>query len=75
MDVGSGWVVFENNGGSAITGTTADTSAGTAVFNNRALTGSAGEAGTLAGTVSFDGRSTAAGHACAVAQELSLIHI
>ena len=59
IDVGSGWVVFENNNGAAITGITVDTAARTAVFKNKALTGSAGEAGTLAGTVSFDSSTTA----------------
>jgi hypothetical protein len=60
VDAGSGWVVFENNSGAAITGITVDTTARTAVFNNKALTGSAGEAGTLAGTVSFGSSTTAA---------------
>ena len=49
----SGWVVFENNSGAALTGVTVDTSAKTLAFNNKALSGSAGERGTLAGNLSF----------------------
>ena len=49
----TGWVVFQNASGAAITGLTVDTAAKTVVFNNKALAGSGTEAGTLAGTVSF----------------------
>ena len=62
IEGGSGWVVFENNSGAAITGITVDTTARTAVFNNKVLAGSAGEAATLAGTASFG--ASAATPAC-----------
>ncbi len=55
-----GWAVFDNNSGAAITGVTIDTTARTAVFNNKVLAGAAGEAGTLAGTASFGSSTTAA---------------
>lgn len=55
-----GWVVFNNNSGAAIAGITVDTTARTAVFDNKAMTGAAGEAGTLAGTASFGSSTTAA---------------
>lgn len=58
IEVASGWAVFENSSGAAITGITIDTTARTAVFNNKAMAGAATEAGTLAGTPSF-GASTA----------------
>jgi hypothetical protein len=62
IEVGSGWAVFDNNSGAAITGITVDTTARTAVFNSKVLAGSAGEAATLAGTVSFG--ASAATPAC-----------
>lgn len=55
-----GWVVFHNSSGAAITGITVDTTARTAVFNNKVLAGAAGEAGTLSGTASFGSSTTAA---------------
>ncbi|GCL65825.1 hypothetical protein [Pseudaquabacterium pictum] len=55
-----GWAVFSNDSGATITGITIDTTARTAVFNNKVLAGSAGEAGTLAGTASFGSSTTAA---------------
>ena len=55
-----GWVVFSNDRGAAITGITVDSTARTAVFNNKVLAGAAGEAGTLAGTASFGSSTTAA---------------
>lgn len=52
------WVVFHNNAGNPITGITVDTAARTLNFANKALTGSAGEAATLSGTVSFKANGT-----------------
>jgi hypothetical protein len=59
METG-GWVVFSNDGGAAISGITVDTTARTAVFNSKVMAGSAGEAGTLAGTANFGSSTTAA---------------
>lgn len=55
-----GWAVFSNDNGAAISGITVDTTARTAVFNNKVMAGAAGEAGTLAGTASFGSSTTAA---------------
>jgi hypothetical protein len=55
-----GWVVFNNDNGAAISGITVDTTARTAVFNNKVMAGAAGEAGTLAGTAGFGSSTTAA---------------
>ncbi len=55
-----GWAVFSNDSGATITGITIDTTARTAVFNNKVLAGAATEAGTLAGTASFGSSTTAA---------------
>jgi len=60
IEVASGWVVVNNNSGAALTGLTVDTAAKTIVFNNKAMTGSAGELGTLSGTVSFPANATTA---------------
>lgn len=51
------YVVFDNNGGNPITGATVDLAAKTISFNNKVLTGNAGEAGTLSGTASFPANS------------------
>lgn len=53
FEVTAGWSVFHNNSGAAITGLTVDTTAKTVAFNNKVLAGFGTEAGTLAGTVSF----------------------
>jgi hypothetical protein len=56
-----GWAVFDNNAGAAITGITIDTTARTAVFNNKVLSGEGGSLlGTLSGTASFGSSTTAA---------------
>lgn len=56
-----GWAVFDNNSGAAITGVTIDTTARTAVFNNKVLSGEGGSLlGTLSGTASFGSSTTAA---------------
>lgn len=55
-----GWVVFSNASGAAISGITVDTTARIAVFDSKVMAGSAGEAGTLAGTASFGSSTTAA---------------
>jgi len=60
FEVTTAWGVFDNNNGATITGITIDTTARTAVFNNKVLAGGAGEAGTLAGTASFGSSTTAA---------------
>lgn len=53
VEVTVGWSIFNNNSGAAITGLAVDTTAKTVAFNNKVLVGSGTEAGTLAGTVSF----------------------
>ena len=58
LEVGSGWAVYNNDNGAAITGITVDTTARTAVFNNKVLAGAATEAGTVAGTASFGASAT-----------------
>lgn len=60
FEVTTAWAAFNNDGGATISGITIDTTARTAVFNNKVLAGSAGEAGTLAGTASFGSSTTAA---------------
>lgn len=60
FEVTTAWGVFNNDSGATITGITIDSTARTAVFNNKVLAGSAGEAGTLAGTASFGSSTTAA---------------
>lgn len=59
------YIVFDNNSGNPITNVTVDTTAKTVTFNNKALAGSAGELGTLAGTVGFPANSTSVA-ACGV---------
>lgn len=56
----SGFVVFNNDNGNAITGVTVDTAAKTLTFTAKTLSGSAGEVGTLAGTVAFPANATTA---------------
>ncbi len=60
IEVGSGWVLSDNNSGAAVTGLTVDTAAKTLVLNNKAMSGSAGERGTLAGSLGFPGNKTTA---------------
>lgn len=55
-----GFVVFNNDRGNAITGVTVDTAAKTLTFTAKILTGSAGEVGTLSGTVGFPANATTA---------------
>jgi hypothetical protein len=54
VEVGSGWAVYSNNSGAAITGLTIDTSARSIAFANKVLAGATTEAGTVAGTASFE---------------------
>ena len=61
LEVSSAWAVFNNDGGATITGITIDTTARTAVFNNKVLSGEGGSLlGTLSGTASFGSSTTAA---------------
>ena len=60
FEVTTAWGVYNNDGGATISGITIDTTARTAVFNNKVLAGAATEAGTLAGTASFGSSTTAA---------------
>lgn len=61
FEAASAWAVFDNNAGVAITGITIDTTARTAVFNNKVLSGEGGSMlGTLSGTASFGSSTTAA---------------
>ena len=53
VDPATGWVIFNNASGAAITGLTVDTTAKTIVFNNKVLAGTGTDIGTLAGTVGF----------------------
>lgn len=62
LEVATVWAVYNSDNGAPITGITIDTTARTAVFNNKVLGGAATEAGTLAGTASFD--ASAATPAC-----------
>ena len=54
----SGFVVFNNDSGNAITGVTVDTAAKTLTFTAKTLSGSSGEVGTVAGTVGFPANAT-----------------
>ena len=54
----TGWVVFQNASGAAITGLTVDTAAKTLTFTAKTLSGSSGEVGTVAGTVGFPANAT-----------------
>ena len=56
----SGFVVFNNDSGNAITGVTVDTAAKTLTFTAKTMTGSSGEVGTVAGTVGFPANATTA---------------
>lgn len=56
----SGFVIFHNDSGNAITGVTVDTTAKTLTFTAKTLSGSAGEVGTVAGTVGFPANATTA---------------
>lgn len=61
LEVASAWAVFNNDGGATITGITIDTTARTAVFNDKVLSGEGGSLlGTLSGTASFGSSTTAA---------------
>lgn len=61
LEVSTAWAVFNNDGGATITGITIDTTARTAVFNNKVLSGEGGSLlGTLSGTASFGSSTTAA---------------
>jgi hypothetical protein len=60
FEVTSGWSVYDNNNGVAITGITVDTTARTLVFAHKALAGLGTDAATVAGTASFDSSTTAA---------------
>jgi hypothetical protein len=61
LEVAGAWAVFDNNAGATITGITIDTTARTAVFNNKVLSGEGGSLlGTLSGTASFGSSTTAA---------------
>ena len=60
FEVTTAWGAYDNNSGASITGITVDTTARTAVFNNKVLAGAAGESGTMAGTASFGSSTTAA---------------
>lgn len=52
------FAIFNNASGNPITGLTVDTAARTIVFNNKAMVGSNGEAGTVNGTVNFAANAT-----------------
>ncbi|MDO9285158.1 MAG: hypothetical protein Q7U26_09705 [Aquabacterium sp.] len=54
------FVVFNNDSGKPIAGVTVDTAAKTLSFTAKALSGSAGEVGTLSGTVGFPANATTA---------------
>ena len=54
------YAVFDNASGSPISGLTVDTAARTVTFNNKVLSGSAGEKGTVSGTWTFPANSTTA---------------
>lgn len=56
----SGFVVFNNDSGNAITGVTVDTTAKTLTFTAKTMSGSSGEVGTVAGTVGFPANATTA---------------
>ncbi len=61
FEVTTGWAVFSNDNGAVITGITVDSTARTAVFNNKVLSGEGGSLlGTLAGTAAFGSSTTAA---------------
>jgi len=60
FEAASGWSIYDNNNGAAITGITVDTGAHTVVFNAKALLGIAPDAATLAGTASFGSNATVA---------------
>lgn len=54
------FVIFNNASGNVITGVTVDTAAKTLTFTAKTLSGSAGEVGTLSGTVGFPANATTA---------------
>lgn len=54
------FVIFNNDSGNVITGVTVDTAAKTLTFTAKTLSGSAGEVGTLSGTVGFPANTTTA---------------
>jgi len=60
FEVGSGWSVYDNKSGAAITGITVDTTARTLVFASKALAGLGTDAATVAGTASFGSSTTPA---------------